>query len=210
MIKNVFIDFNGTIINDVKLCYDLLNDLLKEQNKEPITLQRYKEIFTFPIKKYYELAGVDFNIESFDSLAVKFINRYQPLSLNCGLYPDVIEVLNYLKNKNINLFILSASEKDNLLWQCQKYKIDQYFNAILGIDNIHAGSKVEIAKNFIKENNINLDESILIGDTLHDYEVAQAVGIDCRLVESGHQSRNVLAKANVKIYKNLSDIMEEV
>ena len=62
MIKHVFFDFNGTIIDDLKLCYDLLNEFLEEQGKEKVTLERYKDIFRFPIKEYYRLAGIDFNI----------------------------------------------------------------------------------------------------------------------------------------------------
>lgn len=48
--KTIFFDFNGTIINDVDLCLNILNEMLKENGLEPITLERYREIFTFPIK----------------------------------------------------------------------------------------------------------------------------------------------------------------
>ena len=53
--KTIFFDFNGTIINDVDLCLNILNEMLKENGLEPITLERYREIFTFPIKKYYQV-----------------------------------------------------------------------------------------------------------------------------------------------------------
>lgn len=210
MIKHIFFDFNGTLINDVDLCLELLNNLLKSQKKPLVDMEKYKQIFTFPIIKYYEAAGIDFNIESFDSLAIKFINEYQPKSLECGLYSCVIETLNILKNKDINLYILSASEVNNLIEQCKHYKIDKYFNKILGIDNIHAGSKVDIAKKYIKEANINVDEAIFIGDTLHDYEVAEAMGVSARLVSCGHQAVDVLKTAGVKIYKDISEILQEV
>lgn len=210
MIKHIFFDFNGTLINDVDLCLELLNNLLKSQNKPMVDINRYKKIFTFPIIKYYEAAGIDFNIESFDSLAIKFINEYQPRSLECGLYDCVINTLEELKNKNINLYILSASEINNLMAQCKHYKIDGYFTKILGIDNIHAGSKVDIAKDYIKKSNINPNEAIFIGDTLHDFEVAEAMGVSARLVSCGHQSIDVLKQAGVTIYEDISDVIKEV
>ena len=49
MIKHVFFDFNGTLLDDVNLCLDLLNYLLKGQNKETKDIETYKSIFTFPI-----------------------------------------------------------------------------------------------------------------------------------------------------------------
>lgn len=209
MLKHIFFDFNGTLINDVDLCLDLLNKLLKSQNKPFVDMERYKNIFTFPIKKYYEAAGIDFNIESYESLAIKFIDEYQPKSLLCGLYPCVIETLKQLKAKGLKLYILSASEKNNLIEQCIHYDIAKYFDAILGIDNIEAKGKTDIAIEFVNNNHIKKDEAIFIGDTLHDYEVSKAMNIGCRLVSCGHQSKNVLKAANVKIYDDIYGLMEE-
>ena len=67
MIKYVFFDFNGTILNDVDLCLNLLNQILAKQGHKSISLEEYKNIFTFPIKRYYELAGIDFSKDSFEA-----------------------------------------------------------------------------------------------------------------------------------------------
>ncbi|MDE5855725.1 MAG: HAD family hydrolase [Anaeroplasmataceae bacterium] len=208
MSKYIFLDFNGTIIDDVDLCIDLLNDILRNQNKRLVTKEQYKEIFTFPVKKYYELAGVDFAIESFESLANKFIAAYQPLSLKCGLYPNSVEAFQKLKEKGYHLVILSASEKNNLLEQCESFGIVPYFDAILGIDNIHAASKVGIALKFMEEKNIKGEDILFVGDTLHDLEVAKAMEAECMLVSCGHQSTNVLNQGGVPILPNVYALVE--
>ncbi len=210
MIKHVFFDFNGTIINDLDLCFNLLNEFLEEQGKEKVTKERYKDIFRFPIKEYYRLAGIDFDIESYESLSIKFINKYQPASLKCGLYKAVVPTLQKLNELGIKCYIISASEKHNLYEQCESYDIVKYFVDILGIENIHAKSKVDIAVNYIKEKNLNKDEVVFIGDTLHDVEVAKAMGAKPLLVSCGHQSVNVLKAANVKIYDDVSGVLEEI
>lgn len=213
MKKYIFLDFNGTIIDDVQLCLDLLNEILKKQNKPLVSLEHYKEIFTFPVRKYYETAGVDFQMESFDSLANWFISTYQPLSMKCDLFPGSKEAFQKLKEKGYHLVILSASEKNNLLEQCQSFGIVPYFDAILGIDNICAESKVQIALNYMKEKNISGEDILFVGDTLHDLEVANAMGAKCMLVSCGHQSKNVLSRGNVPIIPNvhaLLDYLEEI
>lgn len=207
MKKYIFFDFNGTIIDDVDLCLEILNDLLKKQNKPLVTRQRYKEIFTFPVKKYYELAGIDFSLNSFEELAVEFIDAYQPRSLSCGLYPNAKQVFQALKDKGYHLVILSASEKKNLLEQCDAYEITSYFDAILGIDNIHAESKVQIALNYMKDQAIQGKDVLFIGDTLHDLEVAYAMEAECTLVSCGHQSKEVLASGGVPILSSISDVL---
>lgn len=210
MIKHVFFDFNGTLINDVDLCLELLNGLLASQGKPSIDLNRYKEVFKFPIKDYYLDAGIDFSIESFESMAVRFIEEYQPKSLLCGLFEGVVDTIKGLREKGIKTYILSASERNNLIEQCKHYNIIDCFDEILGIDNIHAGSKIDIALDFINKANIDRDEAIFIGDTLHDYEVACAMGVSCALVSCGHQSMDILSKAGVPIIDSVKDIEKVV
>lgn len=208
MIKTIILDFNGTIINDVQLCLDLLNDILIKQNKKTLTQKEYKNVFTFPVKKYYEAAGVDFTQQSFEELADWFIQEYQPASLNCGLYDGLVETFEFLRQNGIRLVILSASEKGNLLQQCRHYDICKYFDAILGIDNIHASGKVDIAINYLEQEHLNGEETLFVGDTLHDLEVAKAIHSKCMLVSCGHQSVEVLSTGNVPIIESVAKLRD--
>ena len=63
---------------------------------------------------------------------------------------------------------------------------------MVGLDNIYAASKVAIGKNLMSKLGIAKGESLMIGDTLHDLEVAMEIGADCVLLSSGHQSRKKL------------------
>ena len=209
MIKHIFLDFNGTLLDDLDLCLDLLNWMLKDQNKPIVKKNKYKNIFTFPVKNYYIKAGLDFNIESFESLAHKFMNQYVIRYKECKLFDGVLDTLDYLKKKGYKTYILSASKQSILNEQCEYFGLTKYFDEIIGVSDIYASSKEKIAVRFIEENDINVDEAIFIGDTLHDEEVARTMGIKCYLVECGHQSYNVLSEAGVKIIKNINELKGE-
>jgi phosphoglycolate phosphatase len=210
MIKHVFFDFNGTIIDDLDLCLELLNDILKKHNRPLVDINRYKDIFTFPIRDYYVAAGVDFNQDSYEDLAIDFIAKYQPRSLKCGLFKGLEDAFKELNEMGISCYILSASQRSNLYEQCEAFGIVKYFKDILGIDNIHAASKVHIGIDYIKESNINPDEAIFVGDTTHDYEVAEAMGLRCYLVACGHQSKNKLKEVSAPIINTTSDILDVI
>lgn len=210
MIKYVFFDFNGTILNDVDLCLNLLNQILAKQGHKSISLEEYKNIFTFPIKRYYELAGIDFSKDSFEDLSKWFINKYQKASFNCPLYPHLLEVLTKLKEKGIQRIVLSASQLTNLCEQLEVLNIKDEFNNILGLDNIYAASKLEVARKFIEDNNINSQEVLAVGDTLHDYEVASTLHFNSLLFSEGHQSIEVLKKANRPIINDLIEILKYI
>ena len=202
----IIFDFNGTILDDVDLCINILNYMLEEHGYEKVTKERYLDIFTFPIIEYYKLAGFDFNKHSFNDLSIEFINMYQQASLKCPIYDGVIDLLNKLTKLNKKIILLSASQIDNLLEQTNFFEITKYFNKILGLDNIHAKSKVDIAKKYFIENNIDLSKAIMIGDTIHDMEVANELNIDSLLIANGHQSYDRLIRVTNAVYRTIKEI----
>ena len=56
--------------------------------------------------------------------------------------------------------------------------------------------------------NCEPDEMLFIGDTIHDFEVAQEAGMRCCLVSNGHCSEERLKATGVPVYKNLTELYE--
>ena len=50
----------------------------------------------------------------------------------------------------------------------------------------------------------------MVGDTLHDSEVAEAMNIDCLLVDHGHISRERLEKTGRKVISNLNQVLNSL
>lgn len=206
-ISTVVFDFNGTILDDLDICFQILNQMLINHHHKPITLNRYLDIFTFPIKKYYVAAGFDFSIDDFNQLADEFINLYQDASLSCPLTPGFIDAISFLKKHQLKLIILSASEQGRLNQQVDHLKINQYFDVVLGTENILAHGKEQRLKDYLSSNHLIAQETLFIGDTLHDYEVAKSIGAEILLVSSGHQSKKVLSSADVPVIETLKDFI---
>ncbi len=200
--KYIFWDFNGTVLDDARLCYDILIEMLKEEERPLVTFEEYLMIFTFPVEAYYAKV-YDLNKTPFVVLAHRFIDRYQPRSLSLKLHPHIIETIKYFEAKGITNVLLSASEVQNLEEQLKHYGIRHMFKYILGTSNIYAKSKVSVGKAFIEEHHINPQDIVMIGDTLHDAEVASELGCDIILFTGGHQHPSRLKK-----YKNISDFRE--
>ncbi len=200
--KYIFWDFNGTVLDDVELCHAILSEMLIEEERPPVTLEDYLHIFTFPVRAYYEIV-YDLEKTPFDVLAHRFIDRYQPRSLDCKLHDGVIETIMACERLGYTNVLLSASEVKNLAIQLEHFNIAHLFTHILGTQNIYATSKVQVALAFIKEHNIDPNDILMVGDTLHDAEVAERLGCDIILFTKGHQHPSRLQK-----YKNINQISE--
>lgn len=202
--KTIVFDFNGTIIDDVDISLKCLNVLRRKYLKlEDLSKDEYRNIFTFPIIDYYRRAGFDFNEYSFETIGQEWVDLYNISVKEIGLAEGVIEFLDKYKNK-YQYIILSASKKEMIIDQLKQYQIQNYFKDVLGIDNIYAHSKLDIALDYFKDKNLN--DYCMIGDTLHDDEVASKIGIDIKLVSNGHQSLSVLKKTGSPIYNSIKEI----
>lgn len=189
-------DYNGTIVDDAELCLAIENKMLRERGmKYGYSMEEYQHMFCFPVQSYYRKLGYDFQNESYEALSVEFNRLYDQDFSSCSLIPHVKEKLEEAKSKRFRCIIISASRQDKLEAQIRLQGLDGYFEAVLGIDNLLAGSKVERAKKWIDDSRIDPAECRLIGDTLHDLETAQAIGVrHCTLVAQGHQAFDVLKK----------------
>lgn len=200
--KYIFWDFNGTILDDRILCFNILNQMLDEVGRKQVTLEEYLMLFGFPVRDYYDQV-FDLNVTPFESLSDRFIKLYQPQSYEEKLHLGVIDSIFYFQSMGVENILLSASEKKNLNDQIEYFGIKHYFKDILGTSNTYDESKIEVARKYFIEHAINPKDAVMIGDTLHDAEVAKAIGFDVILYTKGHQH-----KKRFKKYKTIDNFYE--
>ena len=209
-IKYIIWDFNGTILDDLDLCLDLLNSMLAKQQKPAVTKNQYLDIFGFPIKDYYIKAGLSFDAQSFDDMSIDFIKAYQPESFKSKLHEGLVQTLDNLKLKGIRHIILSASETNNLKEQVNYFGLTRYFDYVVGTDNVKGLGKIDAGLNLIKQLKEKKEHFIYVGDTIHDFEVAEALGIQVVLYTKGHQSEARLKEKTTNIIHHISDIINYI
>ncbi|MFN4110664.1 MAG: HAD family hydrolase [Ignavibacteria bacterium] len=204
--RHIIWDWNGTLFDDVGLCVDNINWLLRKYNLPEITKEKYREIFTFPVIDYYKRAGFDLQKLDFKKIGKEWIDRYEQKKFEAKLVVGAEEIIKYFYEQGIEQSILSAYSDYTLKEIVREFGLEKYFNHIVGLDNIYAESKIDLGKKLIYKLEIKSDSILLIGDTVHDYEVSIELGCSCVLVSSGHQSRKELEKCNAKIVNNLNEL----
>lgn len=205
--KSVIWDWNGTLLNDTELCIDIMNGMLTQKGLHPITHETYRNKFTFPVLEYYESIGWDFNKYDFSEVGMEFIERYKLRLDECRLFPVVPTVLKWLRDNGINQYMLSAMESGLLVESTKNLGVAPYLQSIHGINDNYAHGKLDVAQKMIASEAIIAEESIIIGDTLHDAEIASELGMHCILVAQGHQPFERLKKSGFPVVQRLEEIM---
>ncbi len=173
---------------------------------ETITLEKYREIFGFPVKDYYIKLGFDLEKEPFEECGLEFIKKYKNRRYEAELYPEVSSLLTAMRAVGINHSILSAQHQNLLDDLVQFYNIRHHFIQVIGLNNHYARSKIENGVSWIKKLHLDSKKILMIGDTDHDFEAAKAMGVDCLLLSQGHHCPTRLKKTGAKVFQDLNDV----
>jgi len=203
-------DWNGTLLDDVHLALRIANDIFAENDLARISREHYTRIFDFPVKKYYETAGLFLSDARFESISERFCDEFEADLSSAALFPFTEQVLTDIKAQGLKQFVLSGTEHPRLGRMLDRFKLSSLFHGIKGMSDGLAHGKITAAEEMVDEYQIEAAGSIMVGDTSHDYEVAKALGMDCVLVSSSHQSFERLSVLGCPVYPSLSGVQDHL
>ncbi len=206
-LRHIFWDWNGTLLDDAWLCRDVMNGMLRKRGMPEMSAERYQEIFDFPIVHYYERIGFDFAKETFEDLGMEFIEGYEIRRSEAALYPDVKDCLSRVKEYGLGQSILSAYKHDTLVTLVNQHGLDAFFHTLHGHHHIYPVGKAPQGKKALDEHGLDPASTVLIGDTAHDVEVANELGMQCILIPGGNQPEALLRTLDVPVVTSRTEAL---
>ena len=182
MTKTIFWDFDGVIIDSMAvrdIGFELIAKQATNSQKivdEFITYHRYNAGLSrfVKIKHLYEnMLNKSISQEEINNFANEFSTLMkEKLVDEKYLISQTVEFIekNY---KDYNFHIVSGSEEKELNFLCKELGLSKYFKTIEGSPT----HKNDLVKNILEKYNYNPKESILIGDSMTDYNAARVNGI---------------------------------
>jgi len=180
MIKNILWDFDGVILDSMKIRDYGFREIFKHFEKEKVEelinyhringgLSRYVKIRFF----YEEILSRRISESEVNQYADKFsVIMKEKLVDPQNLIQDSVTYIkeNYKKYK---FHIVSGSDQVELRFLCKALELSDYFLTIYGSPT----PKKLLVANVLNEFNYDIKETILIGDSINDFEAASVNNI---------------------------------
>jgi len=196
-------DFNGTLLDDLPAAMAAVTDMLRARGGPDMTAAWYYSLVEMPIIRFYQkiplLAEVPFDI-----LTQEFNDGYVRHQDRIGLAAGALKALSALDSAGVRQSILSSFEQSRIEGWLGRFGIASFFDAVLGADDLRSEGKIHRARSWAEAIGLDRVRTVLVGDTVHDWEAAEALGVRCVLVSYGHQRREDLAVCGVPILDDLS------
>ncbi len=204
--QDVIWDWNGTLFDDAWLCVETMNAVLHRRGLPALSAERYAETFRFPVEAYYRDLPFDWTRESFKEIGLEFMRDYEARRLECRLRDGALDALAFFRARGARQHVISGYLQDTLVELVAHYGLTSWFDEIVGASDVYARGKLDLGEAWARRRGGN-SPRLVIGDTVHDHEMAQRIGADCVLIPAGHNARRRLEACGVPVVDGLAELI---
>ncbi|MFD5033748.1 HAD family hydrolase [Streptomyces sp. NPDC058220] len=203
-------DWNGTILDDIQAVFGATNASFAEIGIEPITLERYRELYCIPIPVFYErLIGRVPSDAEWAVMDESFHRHYTERRVACGLTEGVKELLAQWQLAGRSQSLLSMYGHEQLVPVVRGYGIESHFIRVDGRTGPSGGSKALHMERHLaalaQAGAISAEHTVVIGDAVDDAVAAAHVGARAVLYTGGSHSRAALEAVGVPVVDSLAE-----
>ncbi|MGC5041200.1 MULTISPECIES: HAD family hydrolase [unclassified Streptomyces] len=204
-------DWNGTLFHDIDAIIGATNAAFAELGLEPLTLEKYRELYCVPVPKFYErLMGrlpTEAEWERMDDI---FHRYYAEHRVRCGLTLGAEELLAGWRLAGRSQSILSMYVHEELVPLVRGFGIEPHFIRVDGRTGPSGGSKAEhMVRHLASLNGVAPERTVVIGDAADDAVAALHVGARAVLYTGGSHSRASLEAVGVPVVDSLEEAVDE-
>lgn len=200
MIRNLILDWSGTLVDDFSATLEATNVVFQSYGKPGFTAEKFRRDFRLPYPEFYQEFLPEHSLEelevTFKKAFLEAEGLVQPLSPTLGFLREATR-------KGLRLIVLSSMNEEALLRQAASFGLQDYFEAIYGgvLDKREKMGEVTARHGLVRS------ETAYVGDMVHDIHAAQAGGLVSVAVLSGYDPVDRLAKASPQvILPNVSEL----
>ena len=152
-IRHVIWDWNGTLLDDTQAGVNAVNGMLRTRGLPLLDVARYRDIFGFPVRHFYEAVGFQLEREDWDAMAREFHDLFLA-EHDLRLHREATNALQHFSAAGVGQSILSASEQTILERMLATFGIQHHFTHICGVDNLYGQSKLD-AETIVRNSSLN-------------------------------------------------------
>lgn len=193
-LSHICFDLDGTLVDSHKTIY---YSTLKSLEVLGIPHKIDEGDFRKMIGKHFVDIFHDMKIPvyDFDEFIYIYKNHYFDYIDNSELYPDVIEILDYLSKIDLKISLLTTKAQDQAEKILDHFGITKYFNLIMGRRNgIEHKPSAEPLLLICKRLDVSPEESLIVGDTELDILCGKNANVKTCAVTHGYRSEESISQ----------------
>jgi phosphoglycolate phosphatase len=178
-IRNVILDWSGTLVNDLPPVFETTNHVLATFGLPAMNLDEFRREFCLPIRKFYERRLPDVPQAKLEEV---FLTRYHQVQDEITLLPHTRDFLEFCRDNGFGVFIASTVDSHTYERQAMRFGLTGFITKpYIGIED-----KTQKIHHILDENRLAPEATLFVGDMEHDIEAGKHGGIHTCAVLTGY------------------------
>lgn len=203
MLRNLLLDWSGTLVDDLPPVIGATNYVLEQFGRSPLTRDEFRRHFRLPFTEFYEEFLPDVPLPDLDAL---FHRRFVEIQDEVTPLPGLYEFLDFCRASGRRLFLLSSMKQEHFDVQSEKLGLRHYF------EHPYAGVIDKRAKigSILETHGLARGETAFVGDMIHDVETARHGGVMSIAVLTGYDSIEKLTPSKPDVVVSSLDALRRL
>ncbi|MFM8364263.1 MAG: HAD family hydrolase [Verrucomicrobiota bacterium] len=170
MIKNVLLDWSGTLADDLAAVLRATNLIFAVYGRDPLDLEEFRTHFRLPFSEFYADLLPEATLEGLEPLYERF---FHGLNDTIDLLPGALDFLKFCRATNRRAFLLSTIKTSHFEIQARRNGVTEFFE----VAYTEIMDKREKIREILHTHSLDPEETMFVGDMVHDIETAKHGGV---------------------------------
>jgi phosphoglycolate phosphatase len=207
--RAVLFDLDGTLVDSIPFLLECFTGAVRDVLGHDVHEDRVRPLVGLPLRMMFERFEPALSDELADACFKAYRTAYLPCVLERSpLFPDALAVLDELARHNVALAVVTGKTIEGARRVLEPLGVAHRFGALVGADHGGRPKPSPDGALFAAELlGIAPEETIVVGDSLLDVEMALAAGMTAVGVATGTASRDELAARAHLVVDSLSELL---
>jgi len=192
MIKNVLLDWSGTLADDLGPVLEATNRIFEHYGRQPVSRDWFRREFRLPFSGFYSEHLPEATAEGLEQLYERF---FLHLNDHVELLPGALNFLEFCRRTGRRTFLLSTIKSSHFDRQAKRLGVLDFFE----VAYVQIHDKREKIREMLTDHDLRPEETVFVGDMVHDIETARHGGVLGVAVLTGFDPVEKLLPANPPI-----------
>lgn len=199
MIRNLILDWSGTLADDLGAVIAATNGVMRHYDKPVFTREQFREVFQLPYTEFYRHILPDIPLPELQKLYLEHFPQEDQHAV--PMIEHARKFLQFAADTGRRMFVCSSAPLEHVQAQAEANGVAHFF------EHLHCGiiDKCSHVHDLLRQHHLLPQETAFIGDMRHDILAGKAASLTTIATATGYESVPTLMTADPDIVvRNLS------
>ncbi|MBI4755127.1 MAG: HAD-IA family hydrolase [Betaproteobacteria bacterium] len=203
----IVFDWDGTLLDSAATIVACIQLACTDLGVEPPTAERARFVIGLGLQDALGVAVPQLEAAQYGRLAERYRHHFLSRDQELELFPGAFDLVSWLHAKGLLLGVATGKSRLGLDRSLAASGLRKFFHCTRCADETHPKPHPAMLREIMERFDVHPGQTLMIGDTTHDLQMARAAGTDAVAVGFGaHPREALLAEGPLAYVESVGDL----